>query len=38
MAFVTLAIPVGGALMLFEQISYYIRHIGMVDTELEGEV
>lgn len=38
MAFVTLAIPVGGALMFFEQISYYIRHIGTVDSEPEGEV
>lgn len=36
MAFVTAAIPLGGLLMFFEQISYYIQHINNKKPEKEA--
>lgn len=36
MSFVTVAIPLGGLLMFFEQISYYIQHINNTEHEKEA--
>lgn len=36
MEYVVLAIPVGGLLMLFEQISYYLAHINEPRNKAEG--
>lgn len=38
MAFVALAIPIGGTLMFFEQISYCIKYINTAANDLKEEV